>query len=198
MLRVAVEERVLDVGERGAVVHEAVDGLAVADGADDLFEEVVFAADDVDVGVLEGFADEVGVGLGDVFLDVDFGEFDVAFFGEAELELLVVLAGVVEEFHRGGLLLDGLRLGEAAGLDAGGGGEFAVLDAGGLGLGLAFGDLGLHVALGLGDLASARPTSCVAEASSLRALALAMVTLASARPGAASRAAMPSASCSMA
>lgn len=143
MLRIAVEEGGLDVGERGAVVDETVDGLAVADGAHDLLEEVVFAADDVDVGMLERLADELGVGLRDVLLHADLGELDVAILGEAELELLVLLAGDMEELHRGGLQLDGLRLGVAAGLDAGGGGEFAILDAGGLGLGLGLGDLGV-------------------------------------------------------
>jgi hypothetical protein len=52
VIGVAVEEGVLDVGEGGAVADEAVDGLAGADGADDFFEEIVLATDDIDVGVI--------------------------------------------------------------------------------------------------------------------------------------------------
>jgi hypothetical protein len=94
-----------------AVVHGAVHHLAGGDGAGDAVEELGFAADDVDLGVLEGLADDDGLLLGDLALDVDLCEFDDLVLVEFEFEFLVILAGFLEEFHGVGLLADGLGIG---------------------------------------------------------------------------------------
>ena len=102
--------------------------------------------------MLERLADDVRVRLRHVALHMDGGQRHVAFHGELELELLVLLAGVVQELHGLGLLVNGLRLGQALRFDARGDGEFLLLRAGSLGGGLRLRVLGLHVALGLRDL----------------------------------------------
>ncbi len=58
VLGIAVEERVLDIRNRFAVVHEAIDSLSALDRIDDLVEEGRFAADDVDAGGPQRLADD--------------------------------------------------------------------------------------------------------------------------------------------
>ena len=77
VLVVAVEERVLDVGEHIAVADEPIDTLSGLDRIDDLVEEGRLAADDVDGRVPQGLSDDLGLGLRDVLLCVDRGDLDV-------------------------------------------------------------------------------------------------------------------------
>ncbi len=112
---ISVEEGFLHVAKDAAVVDHAVDGFAAGDGVGDAVEELAFAADDIDLGVLEGFADDDGLLLRDLAVDIDSGEFDGLFLVEPELEFLVLLSGFFEEFHGIGFLLDRIRIGETLG-----------------------------------------------------------------------------------
>jgi hypothetical protein len=133
--------------KRRAVRDQPVHGLARPHRPHHLLEEVVLATHNVDVRALERLAHDPRMRLGHVLLDPDRGQFDVAFLGEPQPEFLVLLAGLVQQFHRLGLLLDPLRLGHAARLDARRRGHFLVLVPFGFGLGLFLRDLGRHVAL---------------------------------------------------
>ena len=153
------------------VVDEAVHLLAAGDAVDEVVEEHAVAADDVDVGALEGLSQHGGLLGGDVALDVDAFEIDLELFVQTQLELFVFLAHAVELLHGLGLAGHALGLGgvflthdfgfggavlvEAAGLgvhDLGlgepGGGFFGLHGLGHLHLGLGFFFGGLAVGFG--------------------------------------------------
>src|SRR5262245_35580653 len=58
VLRVAVEECLLHIGERGAAAHELVERFASCNRASDSVQEGGVAADNVDLRVLECLADD--------------------------------------------------------------------------------------------------------------------------------------------
>ena len=66
MLGDAVEEGILYVGNRLAVVHQTIHYLALADRGHHAIEEVLLATDQIDVGTLESLAHDAGLSIGDI------------------------------------------------------------------------------------------------------------------------------------
>ena len=108
VLRIAIEERILDVGCYAAVVHKAVDCLSAFDGRSDLVEELSVATDDVDASGFECFADNASLALGDSTLSIDGCDFDILFFVQLQLELFVIFSDSVQDLHGFRLLSDAL------------------------------------------------------------------------------------------
>jgi hypothetical protein len=126
------------VGEDGAehlaLVDGAVDGLAEGEGPGEALEEGAVAADDVELGVVEGLGEHAGLGLGDVAAGLEPLDGDGLVLLEGEAVLLVLLAGALERLHGLGLGGDAGGLGQHALAEGVGLGGPLLLDGGGLGL----------------------------------------------------------------
>ena len=113
MIRVAVEEGVLHVGDSLTVIDQAIDHLALTHGGDHTVEEVLLAAYQIDVRALERFAHYASLSIGNILLDVDIGQLHILVLIQLQAEFLVILGSLVEQLDGLGHLGFGQCLGEA-------------------------------------------------------------------------------------